>query len=436
MRIIKEKNKNFSFLLKKLIEPRVELDSNKIDLKVKKIIKEVRTKGDKSLIKLTKKFDNNNITEKEFLIPKNIRNNYKKKIDKNVFKSFKLAIKNIKNFHKKQFPKNYELNKNELITGIKWKSIQEVALYVPGGNASYPSSLLMNIIPAQIAGVKRIVVTMPGKNGNFNPYLLALLDFLKIKEVYQLGGAQAIAALAYGTETIKPVNKIFGPGNAYVTSAKKQVFGKVGIDLIAGPSEIVVVADSDNNPNWVASDLIAQAEHDKNSQCILITDDLNFAYKVEDKIKYFSNKLYKKETINKSLNTNGAIIVLKDLSKANQIIDFIAPEHVHLQNKSSINLFKKLKNAGCVFMGIYTPEAFGDYIVGTNHILPTSGSSKYSSGLGVLDFMKRTSYIRLNQRNFENLSKHVSNIASIENLDGHKLSVTIRQNKKKNIRIK
>ena len=302
---------------------------------------------------------------------------------------------------------------------------------MPGGKASYPSSLLMNVIPAQVSGVKRIAVSTPSNNGNFNPYVMALLDILGIKEVYQIGGAQAIAALAYGTQRIKPVNKVFGPGNAYVVSAKKQVFGRVGIDLIAGPSEIVVVADQQNNPDWVASDLIAQAEHDEKSQCILITDNERFALRVRNKIISLSSQLKKKEIIMKSLNNYGAILILDNLENAAEIIDIIAPEHLHLQNKTAKKIFKKVKNVGCIFLGVYSSEVFGDYIVGTNHILPTSGTAKFSSGLGVLDFMKRTSYVSLNQKSFENLSKSVTDMASIENLDGHKLSVTIRQTNKK-----
>lgn len=431
MKFINQNKHNFLVCLNKLIESRTEEISNEIDLVVKKIINKVKQKGDDALIDFTKQYDKNLISKSQIIISDQIRRSYKDVIDKNILKSFEIAIKNITAFHKKQLPQNYEIKKNDLVLGSLWKPIETVGLYVPGGNASYPSSLLMNAIPAKIAGVKRIVVTTPSDKGNFNPYLMAILDILKIKEVYQLGGAQAIAALAYGTQTIKPVNKIFGPGNAFVTSAKKQVFGKVGIDLIAGPSEIVVVADQHNNPAWVASDLIAQAEHDEKSQCILITDDKNFALNVNKMIQSLSSKLSKKEIIKKSLDNYGAIIILDSLDKSAEIINIIAPEHLHLQNKAAKTIFKKVKNAGCIFLGSYSPEAFGDYIVGTNHILPTSGSAKYSSGLGVLDFMKKTSYFRLNQKSFKNLSNKVADLASIEKLDGHKLSVTIRQTDKK-----
>jgi len=431
VKFINQNKHNFLVCLNKLIESRNEEISNEIDLVVKKIINKVKQKGDEALIDFTKQYDKNLISKSQIIISDQIRRSYKDVIDKNIIKSFEIAIKNITTFHKKQFPQNYEIKKKDLVLGSLWKPIEAVGLYVPGGNSSYPSSLLMNAIPAKIAGVKRIVVTTPSDKGNFNPYVMALLDILKIKEVYQLGGAQAIAALAYGTQTIKSVNKIFGPGNAFVTSAKKQVFGKVGIDLIAGPSEIVVVADKNNNPAWVASDLIAQAEHDEKSQCILITDDKNFALDVNNMIQSLSSKLRKKKIIKKSLDNYGAIIILDSLDKSAEIINIIAPEHLHLQNKTAKTIFKKVKNAGCIFLGSYSPEAFGDYIVGTNHILPTSGSAKYSSGLGVLDFMKKTSYFRLNQKSFKNLSNKVADMASIEKLDGHKLSVTIRQIDKK-----
>ena len=431
MKIFNQKKDNILFCLNNLIKTRIELTSETIDSIAKKIINDVKQRGDEALIEFVKKFDKILINKSQILIPEQIRNNYKGEINKKIIKSFEIAIQNITSFHKRQFPQNYEINKDDIVIGSMWKPIEAVGLYVPGGSASYPSSLLMNVIPALVAGVKRVVGTTPSMKGKFNPYLMALLDIFDIKEVYQLGGAQAIAALAYGTQTIKPVNKVFGPGNAYVVSAKKQVFGRVGIDLIAGPSEIVVVADQRNNPDWVASDLIAQAAHDEKSQCILITDNESFALRVRNKIISLSSQLKKKEIIMKSLNNYGAILILDNLENAAEIIDIIAPEHLHLQNKTAKKIFNKVKNVGCIFLGVYSSEVFGDYIVGTNHILPTSGTAKFSSGLGVLDFMKRTSYVSLNQKSFENLSNSVTDMASVENLDGHKLSVTIRQTNKK-----
>ena len=301
-------------------------------------------------------------------------------------------------------------------------------MYVPGGNAFYPSSLIMNVVPAKIAGVERIVCVTPPTD-EINPYFLSLLKELGINETYFVGGAQAIAALAYGTKIIEPVNKIFGPGNSYVAEAKKQLFGRVGIDLIAGPSEIIVVANKDNNPKWVAADLMAQAEHDINAQSILITDNLKFYKLVQDEIKYLTKKNINKNIINKSFKKNGIIILLKDIKQCPEVINFIAPEHLHLQVKSYKNLLPKINNAGGIFLGEYSTEAFGDYIVGTNHVLPTSGSAKFSSGLGVLDFMKRNSIVEMNYKSFNALKNDTQNMANIEGLEAHKLSVRIRQNK-------
>ena len=431
MKILYNRDPNFLKDLQQLLESRSQNNNEKIDFEVGNIIHEIKEKGDKALFNFSKKFDNVELNESNLLLPNNIRSQYKDKIDLKIMKAFEKAIKNITNFHKKQLPQDYDLNERNLQIGLLWKPIQSVGLYVPAGKAVYPSSLIMNVVPAKVAGVKRIVVTTPSIKNHINPYILALLDILEVQEVYQIGGAQAIAALAYGTKIIRSVNKIFGPGNAYVTSAKKQVFGKVGIDLIAGPSEIVVVADSNNNPEWVASDLIAQAEHDERAQSILITDSQNFSSKVLLCIDKLIKNLPNQNIINKSLDSYGGIIIVDDFTNSPNIIDLIAPEHLHLQNKSYDIIFNRIQNAGAVFLGEYSSVAFGDYIVGTNHILPTFGSAKFSSGLGVLDFMKRTSYIKMNEKSYSELENNVSQMASVENLDGHKLSVKIRQKHKK-----
>jgi len=425
------KDPNFLKDLQFFLNNRAQDSSEEIDFEVKSIIREVKEKGDEALFYFSKKFDGFDLDESNLLISRELRNEYKNKIDLTSLKYFETAIDNVTNFHQKQLPQNYEINKNGLKTGSLWKPIQSVGLYVPGGKAVYPSSLIMKVVPAKVAGVKRIVVVTPNTNGKINPYILALLDVLEVYEVYQVGGAQAIAALAYGTKSIQPVNKIFGPGNAYIVSAKKQVFGKVGIDLLAGPSEIVVVADNKNNPDWVASDLIAQAEHDERSQSILITDSQDFSSKVLSSIEKLMRKLPKQEIIKKSLDNFGIVVILVDLNNAPEIIDIIAPEHLHLQNESYNFIFNKIQNAGGIFLGEYSSEAFGDYVVGTNHILPTSGSARFSSGLGVLDFMKRSSYVEMSKNNAYELEKYVSQMAAIENLDGHKLSVKIRQKQKK-----
>ena len=413
--------------LKSFLRRSKVLNDDSIYKKVKGIIFNVKKNGDKALKKYAKQYDKIDIDKKEFKL--NLRSqkiNFK--LDKEILNSFKIAIKNITKFHKKQLPINIEQNENNINLQSVWKPIDSVGLYVPGGNAFYPSSLIMNVIPAKIAGVKRIVcVTPPCKE--INPYLIALLKELNIKETYFVGGAQAIAALALGTKTIKPVNKIFGPGNAYVAEAKKQLFGSVGIDLIAGPSEIVVVANKDNNPRWVAADLMAQAEHDSNAQSILITDNKEFAKKVINSIKELSKKNLKKKIIEQSLKNNGLIILVNKIENCEDLINFIAPEHLHIQIKSYKKLFSKVNNAGAIFLGEYSCEAFGDYIVGTNHILPTSGAAKFSSGLGVLDFMKRNSVVKINSKSYNFLKEDTENMANIEGLDAHKLSVKIRQKK-------
>ena len=428
MKLLNYTSDNFWELLDEHLSLRQVETSSKIEDDVKLIIEDVKKFGDDKIIEFAKEFDKIFIKKNEIKIS-NLKNLYSlDQLNKETLDSFKVAISNIKKFHEKQIPESYEvINFNARLQSI-WKPMDSVGLYIPGGKAVYPSSLIMSVIPAQLAGVKRIVCVTP-PTINFNPYVAFLLDELGINEVYQVGGAQAIAALAYGTNTIKPVNKIFGPGNAYVAAAKKQVFGKVGIDLVAGPSEIIVVADNNNNPEWVASDLIAQAEHDENAQSILITDSKVFADKVLNKIENLKNKLSKKATIKLSLEKHGLIILIDDLCSSHNIINKIGPEHLHLQSSKSEDILQKVNNAGGIFLGNYTTEAFGDYVAGTNHILPTSGAAKFSSGLGVIDFMKKSSLLEMNETSFNNLSEHVKNIADVENLDAHKLSVTIRQTK-------
>lgn len=431
MRILETKKKYFYRYLDNFLEKRNNHDYDKVHKNVKIIIKNVSKKGDKALLEYARKFDNSNLKEDNILLSLDQRLSFKGKIDADVIKSFKIAIKNITFYHKQQKPNNYEIINKGIKTQSIWKPIESVGLYIPGGKAVYPSSLIMNVIPAKVAGVKRIVVTTPSKSNHIDPYILYLLNELGIEEIYQVGGAHAIAALAYGTNTIKPVNKIFGPGNDYVASAKRQVFGKVGIDLLAGPSEIVIVADKYNNHNWVAADMIAQAEHDEKAQSILITDDEDFSKKVRKSIIKLSKNLPKQKIIENSLKNYGLIIIIDNIDDSHKIIDIIAPEHLHLQNKSRNQIFSKINNAGGIFLGKYSAEAFGDYIVGTNHILPTSGSAKFSSGVGVLDFMKRSSVVRMNKHGYTKYEENVSKMAEIENLEGHKLSVKIRQTRKK-----
>jgi len=431
MKILNTASNTFYFDLEKIIKKRSQYNLPKIDLEVSKIINEVINDGDEALIYYAKKFDESEINKENILLTEEMRLSYKKKIDIDIFDAFKSSINNVTNFHRQQKPLDYEIKHQGVKTALIWKPIQSVGLYIPGGKAVYPSSVIMNVVPAKVAGVERIVVTTPSKSDNINPYVLAILDELDITEIYQVGGAHAIAALAYGTNSVSPVNKIFGPGNAYVASAKKQVFGKVGIDLIAGPSEILVVADSNNNPEWIAADLMAQAEHDERAQCILITDSEVFSKEVVSAINYLIKQLSTKLIIKKSLDDYGIIVIDSNFQNTNKIIDLVAPEHLHLQNKSRKEILKNVNNAGGIFIGEYSSEAFGDYTVGTNHILPTSGSSKYSSGLGVLDFMKKSSLVEMNLEGFNANKTNTMQMAGVEGLEGHKLSVKIRQIDKK-----
>tara|TARA_Y100000590_G_scaffold104834_2_gene119282 strand:+ start:10679 stop:11965 length:1287 start_codon:yes stop_codon:yes gene_type:complete len=427
LKIIFEKDKDFKFKFEMLVNNRTEKVPKLIRSQTERIIDRVKKDGDNAILYYTKKFDNNKISKNNIIIDKKTINYFAKKADIKILNSFKLAIKRITKFHQKQYPNNYKLSEKGISIFSKWSPIDSVGLYVPGGGASYPSTLIMNLVPAKIAGVKRIVVSMPCKDGKFNPYIMAIIKHFNVDEVYQIGGAQAIAALAYGTKTIKSVDKIFGPGNIYVNEAKKIVFGKVGIDLVAGPSEIVVVASKNNQPKWVASDLIAQAEHDIMSKSILITDSYEFAAQVESSLKILKKGLTKSDTIKKSINKFGAIIVLKSLRNSYKYINILAPEHLHIHSSDYKNIYSKIRNAGAIFVGQYSSESFGDYISGTNHILPTGGSAKFMSGLGVLDFMKRNTYTKINKNGFRKLYKQTKNMAEIEGLEAHKLSIQIRE---------
>jgi len=310
--------------------------------------------------------------------------------------------------------------------GYKWNAIQNVGLYVPGGTAAYPSSVLMNAIPANVAGVKRIVMVVPTPDGLLNPLVLAATELVGVTEIYRVGGAQAVAALAYGTESIKPVDKIVGPGNAYVAAAKRQVFGTVGIDMIAGPSEILILADGLNDPTWIAADILSQAEHDTAAQSILITDNVEFAERVIEAVEDHLKTLPRAEIARQSWQNFGAVIMVASLSDAIPLIDRIAPEHLEIATDNARELGENVNNAGAIFMGRYVPEALGDYLAGPNHVLPTARSARFSSGLGVLDFMKRTSMIEGDALSMSALGPQVVTLAKVEGLGAHDLSVSIR----------
>ncbi|MEO1793316.1 MAG: histidinol dehydrogenase, partial [Pseudomonadota bacterium] len=333
----------------------------------------------------------------------------------------------IRKHHERQRPSDDVYTDDTGTTlGARWTAVEAVGLYVPGGRASYPSSVLMNAAPAQVAGVPRIVMVVPAPDGHLNPLVLAAARIAGVDEIYRIGGAQAVAALAYGTETIAPVAKIVGPGNAYVATAKRQVFGTVGIDSVAGPSEVLVIADADNDPDWIAADLIAQAEHDTAAQSILLTDDAAFADQVADAVSAQLARLPRGNIAGESWANFGGVILVSDLDQAPAIADRIAAEHLEIATRNADGLAARIRNAGAIFLGARTPEVIGDYVSGSNHVLPTARSARFSSGLGTLDFMKRTSILSLSEEALAALGPPAMTIARAEGLEGHRRSVAVR----------
>ena len=427
IKIINSKNKRFDFILDKLLGKR----KNKVQIEtvsVVKILKDVKKNGDKAVIKYEKKFNNNKTIKPN---PKQI-NKLIKGLDKKVKKAIDLAYKRIYKFHSLQKFKNIsyiDSFKNKL--EYKYIPIESVAVYVPGSNASYPSSVLMNTIPALVAGVKRIVMINPSKGGKQNPAVLYAARKCKIKEIYSIGGPSAIAAVAYGTKKIKKVDKIVGPGNAYVAAAKKEVFGDVGVEgMIAGPSEVTIVCDKYSSPEWVASDLIGQAEHDNLAQCILISKDKKLLLKVQIEIKKQLKDLPRIKIAKNSILNNGILMHVTSDQKIIDIINKIAPEHLELNIKNYKKIVNKIINAGSICLGRYAVMAMTDYNVGSNHILPTNSSARYSSGISVNEFYKRISYINLTKKGIESLGPSVITLANYEGLAGHAKSVEKRIRRK------
>ena len=398
--------------------------------KIKKIINNVKSKGDYAVIQYERQFSKINSKSKKIIFSKNEINKISNKIDKKLKKSIDIAFERIKKFHLKQkyWPFTYKDNYNNEIS-YKYSAIERVGVYVPGGTASYPSTVLMNCIPAIVAGVKKIYLTTPAYGTLVNPAVIYAAKKCGVKEIYKTGGAHSIAALTYGTKTFKKVDKIVGPGNAFVAAAKKEVFGDVGIDMVAGPSEVSIIADRFSNPSWIASDLIAQAEHDIFAQSILITNDKKFINLVNSCLKIQLNNLPKKLIATKSLKKYGLAIYAKSKKNISNVINVIAPEHLELSIKNYDQIIRNIRNAGSIFIGRFSPEAIGDYIAGPNHVLPTSGSAKFSSGLSVNDFLKRHSLIKITKTGIERLGPSVINLAQHENLEGHAKSIKFRLKK-------
>jgi len=398
-----------------------------VDAAVAAIIDDVAARGDVALVAYTNRFDRVSLSPGQLrLSPGEIAAGADRAAPETVA-ALRLAAERIESFHRRQLPADIDyVDAAGVRLGQRWRPIAAAGLYVPGGTAAYPSSVLMNAIPAKVAGVERLVMTVPAPDGILNPLVLAAARMAGIDEVYRVGGAQAVAALAYGTATIAPVDKIVGPGNAYVAAAKRRVFGRVGIDMIAGPSEILVLADRDNDPSWIAADLLSQAEHDTAAQAILISDDADFAAAVEREVTRHLQRLPRTEIAGASWRDNGAIIVVADWDEAVALIDRIAPEHLELAIDDAEAVARRVRHAGAIFLGRYTPEAIGDYIAGPNHVLPTARSARFASGLGVLDFMKRTTFVGCDAASLAALAPSAIRLAEAEGLDAHALSLALR----------
>lgn len=398
-----------------------------LDQAVLEIIQTVRKERDQALLNYTEQFDavvldNLTVTEKEF-------KEAKAAVSDDVLTALQKAINNIREFHEAQKEKSWMLmQKKGVMLGQIVTPIERVGVYVPGGKAGYPSTVLMAVIPAQIAGVEEIVITTPpGKDGKVNPYVLAAAELLGITKIYKVGGAQAIAALTYGTETIKRVDKIVGPGNAYVARAKKWVFGDVGIDMIAGPSEICVVADDHANPAYVAADLLSQAEHDESANAICVTTNEGLAKEIQSQVNAQTETLERKQIIQASIKDNGRIVVAKDVDEAIEIANLLAPEHLELMVENPMDILPLVKHAGAIFLGSYSPEPLGDYFAGPNHTLPTNGTARFASPLGVYDFIKRSSLISYPKAAFDETANEIITLANIEGLTAHANSIQIRK---------
>ena len=391
------------------------------------VLADVKTRGDSAVIEYSNRFDRISLTPATLAFGKAEIDGAAAKCDAKTLGALKEAAMRIRDYHERQLPKDeYYTDDSGIGLGWRWTAVSSAGLYVPGGTAALFSSVLMNAVPAKVAGVQRLVVTMPTPEGKTNPLTLAACAVAGVDEVYRVGGAQAIGMLAYGTQTVKAVDKIVGPGNAYVTSAKKQVFGTVGIDMIAGPSEVTVVSDAASNPAWIAADLLAQAEHDASSQSVLITDNDAFADRVMAAVEKQLAALPRRETASKSWNDNGAVIVVQKLEDAAALVNQIAPEHLELAVADPKALLKDIRHAGAIFLGRHTPEAVGDYIAGPSHVLPTSGAARFSSGLGVLDFLKRTSLIDCGRSGLKAIGPGALAMAEAEVLDAHALSISLR----------
>lgn len=417
---------DFADRFKALVNARREADQD-VSRDVAAIIADVRARGDVALVEQTAKFDRFDLDAAGWKIPLADCHVALDALEPELRQALDLAASRIRAYHEKQRPQDSDsIDDAGVRLGARWRPVDAAGIYVPGGRAAYPSSVLMNAIPAKVAGVERLVMVTPTPDGSVNPLVLAAAALSGVDEVWRIGGAQAIAALVYGTERIAPVDIVTGPGNAWVAEAKRQVFGLVGIDMIAGPSEILVVADGGNNPDWIAADLLSQAEHDPTSQSILITDDAGFADRVEASIAAKLDVLATAETARASWDAYGAVILVGALDDAAPLVDALAPEHLELAVADPEPLFAAVRHAGSIFLGRHTPEAVGDYVGGPNHVLPTGRRARFSSGLSVLDFMKRTSFLACDARSIRTIGPAAVALAKAEGLPAHADSILER----------
>ena len=417
---------NFEAEFQTLLSAKRE-DSPDVDQVVADIIADVRARGDAALLEYTERFDRLSLSPATLRLSADEIASEIQKVAPEDRAALELASERIRAYHAEQLPQDaWWKDASGAELGWRWTPVSAAGLYVPGGLATYPSSVLMNAIPAKVAGVERLAITVPTPDGAINPLVILAAELAGVDEIYRIGGAQAIAALAYGTSSIAPVDKITGPGNAFVAAAKRRVFGKVGIDMIAGPSEILVIADKDNNPDWIALDLLSQAEHDESAQSILITDDADFASAVSASVDKFLQTLERRDIAGASWRDYGAIILVSDMDQAVALSDRIAPEHLEICVDDAMGVSDRIHHAGAIFIGAWTPEAIGDYVGGPNHVLPTARSARFSSGLSVMDFVKRTTLSRMTPDALAQIGSAAERLASSEGLEAHGLSVTAR----------
>ncbi|MBI5199108.1 MAG: histidinol dehydrogenase [Nitrospirae bacterium] len=430
MRLIKTGGRDSRVFINEIIK-RATRDTGEIEEKVRRILSDIKREGDRAIVRYTELYDGISLKPSEIKLSRDKIKKACKSLNKKILKSLEISAERIRRFHEMERLNSWFTVEDGSILGQLRRPLRRVGVYVPGGKAAYPSSVMMNVIPAKVAGVDEIAMCVPTQRGEINPYVLAVADIAGVTEIYRIGGAQAIGAMAYGTRTIPKVDKIICPGNIYVATAKRLVFGIVDIDMIAGPSEILIIADEKADPVFIAADLLSQAEHDEMASSILLTDSKSLAIKTEKEVSKQLKKTKRKTIAEKSLKKYGAIIVTKNMIEAIDIANEIAPEHLEIMVERPLEIIGKIKNAGAIFLGPWTPEAVGDYSAGPNHVLPTGGTARFFSPLGVEDFMKRTNLLSFSRKGLEGIGDTVIRIAEIEGLKAHGESVRIRLKNKK-----